>query len=142
MKGISTLAALLLVASFFAPATLRAGQLQPHAKGAPQLKESPLSSTTSFAVVNADGTLDHGSIDELSSSRISEGIYSVVFNIQDRFKCAYAATTLNQTTFNPVTMTVTFDLNSTPGEIEVLSADNSKQPIDTAFSLIVVCPQI
>ena len=140
MKGISTFAVVLVVASFFAPPTLRAEQSQPHAKCAPKLKRSALSSTTSFAVVNADGTLDHGSIDALSSSRISQGVYSVVFNIQDRFQCAYAATTLNQS-FNAVTMTITFDPSSTPGQIEVLSADNSKQPIDTAFSLIVVCPQ-
>jgi hypothetical protein len=65
----------------------------------------------------------------------------VGFIIQDRFKCAYAATSLNQNTFNQVTMTVTFfDPSGPPGEIDVIAAQN-QQPIDTAFSLIVVCPQ-
>jgi hypothetical protein len=131
----------LLVASFVALPTLRAEQSGPQAKHK-KLKSGLSTTTTNFAVVDADGTLDHGSSDVLSSHRISTGEYSVGFIIQDRFKCAYAATSLNQNTFNPVTMTITFVNPSSPPpeEIDVVAADNSKQPIDTAFSLIVVCP--
>ena len=93
--------------------------------------------TTNFAVVDPDGTLDHGSTDVIASHHISTGEYSVQFiDGVDRLKCAYAATTIGQTTFNPVLA----DPSSPPGEIDVFAADNSKQPIDTAFFLIVVCP--
>jgi hypothetical protein len=141
MKGISTLAVALLVASFVALPTLRAEQSGPQAKHK-KLKSALSTTTTNFAVVGADGTLDHGSSDVISSHHISTGEYSVLFiDGVDRSKCAYAATSLNQTGFNPVTMTITFvDLSGPPGEIDVFAADNSKQPIDTAFSLIVVCP--
>jgi hypothetical protein len=142
MKGTSTLAAVLMVASFVALPTLRAEQTQPQAKGAPKPKKigSALSTVTSFAVINADGSFDHGSPQALSSTRMSTGLYNVVSNIQDRLQYAYTATSLGQN-FNPVSMTISFDLASGPGELLVLAADNSKQPTDTAFSLIVVCPE-
>jgi hypothetical protein len=139
MKRISALAVVLIVASFFALPTL-AEQLRPQPKAPKPIVGSALSTVTSFAVVNADGTLDHGSLQALSSTRVSTGVYSVVFNIQDRFQCAYTATNLGQG-LNPVSMSISFIPDSGPGEIAVVAADNSKQPVDTAFSLIVVCPE-
>ena len=153
MKRIAAVAAGLLIASLVCPATPRAEQAAPNAKGpkvtvktveaqvlALQAQVAALHNQD-FAVVAADGTLARGSSSVVSSAPLFAGAYEVIFN-KDVSGCAFVATigtTINGGVATPGEISVAGRTGNVDG-VFVSTQDSAGANANNSFHLSVSCP--